>query len=112
METRTKIIASIVLVGIGAAIMIWLSDLVGALAGSFFLIGALFLWTLPSPAAERGDGRQDPMQRRVSQTLLGAGLGMIGGLLAAILIPPPWFWLVMGAVGLLAAVWWLRRQGV
>jgi uncharacterized membrane protein YfcA len=109
METRTKIIGSIVLVGVGAAIMLFLSDLVGALLGSLFLVGALFLWTMPPPASERGSGRTDPMQRRVSQTLLGVGLGMIGGLLAAILIPPPWFWLVMGAFVVTIGVWWWRR---
>lgn len=110
METRTKIIGSILLVGVGAGIMLGLSDLVGALIGSLFLIGALFLWTLPPPAAEQGSGRQDPMQRRVSQTLLGVGLGMIGGLLAAVLIPPPWFWLVIGAITLTVFIWWLRRM--
>ncbi|MEZ4518697.1 MAG: hypothetical protein R3C44_18405 [Chloroflexota bacterium] len=109
METRTKIIGSVILIGAGIGVMYVISGLPGALIGSLFLIGALFLWTLPPPAAERGSGRQDPMQRRVSGTLLGIGLGMIGGLAAAIFIPPPWLWLVLGAILLTAMVWWFRQ---
>lgn len=109
MDTRIKIIASIVLVGVGIGVMYAIGDLPGALIGSLFLIGALFLWTLPPGGLQRGSGRQDPMQRRVSNTLLGIGLGMIGGLLAAVLIPPPWFWLVMGAILITVLIWWFRQ---
>lgn len=89
--------------------MFWLRGLQGAFIGSMFFVAALFLWTVPS-WRRQPNYKMDPMQRKVSETLLGVGLGMIGGLAAAVLLPPPWSWLVFAAVAVGLLVWQLRRS--
>lgn len=104
-----RVIASVVLVAVGIGVMYAIDGLLGLFLGSLVFVAALALWTLPSNIFHRNQNRLDPRQERMSNVLLGAGIGMIAGVVAAILLPPPWFW--VAAVGILAvfAIWWFRQ---
>jgi len=105
----SRIIASILLVLAGIATIFLVRGLAGAFIGSMIFVAALFLWTIPWSGLRRSKQDLDPTQRRISNTLLGVGLGMIGGLAAAFLIPPPYFWVVAGAVVVAVIIWWVRN---
>lgn len=107
---NTRVIASIALVALGIGVMYWIEGLSGVLVGSFFFIAALSLWTLPSGAFHREQGRLDPSQQRVSNVLLGAGLGLLGGVVAAVLLPPQWFLVMSAVVAVVVGVWWFRQS--
>lgn len=107
-----RIVLTLIIVGVGIAIMYWLQPIYGGLAaaliGSLFFLFALALWTLPAASFQRGL-HMDPTQRRVVGAFLGIGLGMVGGLLVAALIPRPFNWVVLGVVAVAATVWYYRR---
>lgn len=107
-----RIIITLIIIAVGIAVMYWLADAYGGLlavtVGLMFFVMSLSIWTLPAATFERGN-RLDPMQKRVIGTFLGIGLGMIGGLAVAALIPRPFNWVVLGAVALGVTIWWYRR---
>lgn len=107
-----RVILTLAFIAAGIAIMYWLQPLFGGLTavlvGSLFFIFSLSIWTLPPATFQRGLA-QDPAQRRIVGTFLGIGMGMIGGLAVAALIPPPLNWIIIGAV-LIAAIVWYRRK--
>lgn len=107
-----RLILSLVLVGVGIAIMYLLQPVFGglsaALIGSLFFLFVLALWTLPAASFQRGE-RMDPVQRRLVGTFLGIGLGMFGGLAVAALVPRPYNWIVLGGVAVAATVWYFRQ---
>lgn len=104
-----RVLASIILVLAGIAVMYAVDSLLGLFLGSLVFVAALALWTLPANIFHKNQNRPDPRQQRISNVMLGTGIGMIAGLGAAILLPPPWFWVV--SLGMLVAfgVWWFRQ---
>lgn len=92
--------------------MYWLQPVFGgltaALIGSLFFFFALALWTLPAASFQRGVA-MEKSQRRLVYAFLGIGLGMVGGLAVAALIPRPFNWIVLGAVAVGATVWYYRK---
>jgi hypothetical protein len=104
-----RVLASLALVGLGIGVMYWIGDIPGLLIGSLFFIAALSLWTLPSSVFHRNQGRLDRSQQRISNVLLGVGVGMLGGLASAIFLPPPWFWVASLAIVIAVGVWWFRQ---
>jgi hypothetical protein len=104
-----RVLASVALVGLGIGVMYWIDGLTGLLVGSLFFVAALSLWTLPSSVFHRNQGRLDPSQQRISNVLLGAGLGLLGGVVAAVLLPPQWFWVASLIIVIAVGVWWFRQ---
>jgi hypothetical protein len=107
-----RLLLTILFLGVGVAIMYWLQPMFGGLTavmvGSLFFLFSLALWTLPAGAFQRGN-RLDPAQRRLVGAFLGIGLGMIGGLALAALVPRPFNWLVLGVAAVVVTVWYVRR---
>lgn len=107
-----RIVLTLLIVGVGIAIMYWLQPVFGgltaALIGSLFFFFALALWTLPAASFQRGVA-MEKSQRRLVYAFLGIGLGMVGGLAVAVLIPRPFNWVVLGAVAVGATVWYYRK---
>lgn len=107
-----RILITLVFIGVGIAVMYWLAESYGGLLavtiGLLFFLMSLSIWTLPAATFERGH-RLDPTQRRIIGTFLGVGLGMVGGLAVAALVPRPLNWVVLGAVALGVTIWWYRR---
>lgn len=107
-----RIVLTLLIVGVGIAIMYWLQPVFGgltaALIGSLFFFFALALWTLPAASFQRGVA-MEKSQRRLVYAFLGIGLGMVGGLAVAALIPRPFNWIVLGAVAVGATVWYYRK---
>ena len=103
---------TLLFLGVGIAIMYWLQPAFGGLTavlvGSLFFIFSLALWTLPATAFQRGV-KLDPMQRRLVGAFFGIGLGMVGGLAVAALVPRPFNWIVLGAAAVAVTVWYYRR---
>lgn len=109
---RIRNILTLLIIGVGIAIMYWLQPTYGGLAaaliGSLFFLFALALWTLPAASFQRGVA-MEKSQRRLVYAFLGIGLGMVGGLAVAALIPRPYNWIVLGAVAVGATVWYYRK---
>ena len=107
-----RIVLTLLSIGVGVVIMYWLQPIFGgltaALVGSLFFIFSLAIWTLPPTTFQRGN-RMDPKQRRVVGAFLGVGLGMVGGLVVAALIPSPFNWIVLGGVAVAMTIWYYRR---
>lgn len=107
-----RVILTLLIIGVGIAIMYWLQPTYGgltaALIGSLFFLFALALWTLPAASFQRGTS-VDPTQRRLVGAFLGIGLGMVGGLTVAVLVPWPFNWVVLGVVAVAATAWYYRR---
>ena len=107
-----RVILTLLIIGAGIAIMYWLQPIYGGLPatliGSLFFLFALALWTLPAASFQRG-GQMDPTQRRLVYGCLGVGLGMLGGLAVAALVPRPFNWVVLGAAAVGATVWYYRK---
>ncbi len=107
-----RLVLTLIIIGVGIAIMYWLQPTYGGLAavmvGSLFFLFALGLWTLPAASFQR-DVALEKSQRRLVYAFLGIGLGMVGGLAVAALIPRPFNWIVLGAVAVAATVWYYRK---
>lgn len=107
-----RVILTVLIIGGGIAIMYWLQPIYGglpaALIGSLFFLFALALWTLPAASFQRG-GQMDLTQRRLVYGCLGVGVGMMGGLAVAALVPRPFNWVVLGAAAVAATVWYYRK---
>ncbi len=107
-----RIILTLIFIGVGIAIMYWLQPVFGGLTavliGSMFFIFSLSIWTLPPATFQRGVA-MDPTQRRLVGALLGIGLGMVGGLAVAALVPRPFNWVVLGVVFVAVTVWYYRK---
>lgn len=107
-----RIILTLLFIGAGIAIMYWLQPTFGGLTavlvGSLFFIFSLSIWTLPATTFQRGVAL-DSAQRRLAGTFLGIGLGMVGGLAVAALVPPPFNWLAMGIALVVGTVWYLKK---
>jgi hypothetical protein len=107
-----RVILTLLIIGVGIAIMYWLQPVYGgltaALIGSLFFLFAMALWTLPAASFQRGTS-VDPTQRRLVGAFLGIGLGMVGGLAVAALVPRPFNWVVLGVVAVAATAWYYRR---
>jgi len=103
---------TLLFIGAGVAIMYWLQPTYGGLTavlvGSLFFIFSLSLWTLPAGVFQRGV-KLEPMQRRLVGAFFGIGLGMVGGLAVAALVPRPFNWVVLGAAAVAVTVWYYRR---
>ena len=107
-----RVILTLLIIGVGIAIMYWLQPVYGgltaALIGSLFFLFAMALWTLPAASFQRGTS-VDPTQRRLVGAFLGIGLGMVGGVAVAALVPRPFNWVVLGVVAVAATAWYYRR---
>ena len=107
-----RLILTLIIIVAGIAVMYWMQPAFGGLAavtvGVLFFLFALALWTLPAASFQRGES-SDPTQRRLVGTLLGVGLGMVGGLAVAALVPRPFNWIIIGAVFVAMTVWYYRR---
>jgi hypothetical protein len=109
---KIRIILTLVIIGVGVAVMYWLEPILGGpaaiSAASLFVLFALSIWTLPASTFQR-DTYMDPMQRRLVYGFLGVGLGMFGGLAFATLIPRPYNWIVLGVVAVAVTIWYYRK---
>jgi hypothetical protein len=109
---KLRIILTLVIIGVGVAVMYWLQPIYGGLAavtvGVLFFLFSLSIWTLPASTFQRG-AHMDPMQRRLVFGFLGIGLGMVGGLAVAALIPRPYNWIVLGVVAVAVTIWYYRK---
>lgn len=107
-----RIILTLLIIGVGIAIMYWLQPIFGgltaALVGSLFFLFSLALWALPASAFQRGNCL-DPTQQRVVGAFLGVGLGMFGGLAVAALVPRPFNWADLKVVAVAATIWFYRK---
>jgi hypothetical protein len=107
-----RTIITLIMIGISIAVMYWLEEpfggLIAIMVGSLIFILGLSVWTLPAATFERGHSI-DPFQRRIIGAFLDIGLGMLGGLMVAVLVPRPFNWFVLGAVTLGLAIWWYRK---
>lgn len=103
---------TLLFIGVGIAIMYWLQPTYGGLTavlvGSLFFLFSLSLWTLPASVFQRGV-QLEPMQRRLVYGFFGIGLGMVGGLAVAALVPRPFNWVVLGVAAVAVTVWYYRR---
>jgi hypothetical protein len=107
-----RIVLTLLIIGVGVVVMYWLQPIFGgltaAMIGSLVFIFALAIWTLPASTFQRGN-RMDPTQRRVVGAFLGIGLGMLGGLAVAVLVPRPFNWVVLGIVAVAVTIWYYRK---
>lgn len=110
---KIRLLITLIMLGIAIAVMNWLAEpfggLMAAVVGSLIFVLSLSIWTLPAGSFERGQSI-DPFQRRMIGSFLGIGLGMLGGLAVAALVPRPFNWFVLGGVVLGLAIWWFRRS--
>lgn len=104
-------LVSAAMIVLAIVIVVTVEGVLGALIGSLFIIGMLFLWTVPGGVFGRQSaGEQDPLARKVTQALLGIGLGLIAASIAAFVLPPQMFSWLLIAVGLAIVAWiFLRR---
>jgi len=83
---------------------------IGGMVGSFFLVVMLFLWVVPGNVFARDSQESDPTVKRVSQAILGIGLGLFAAIAGALLLPPQIFsWVIIGA-GIILIAWILLRM--
>lgn len=104
-----RLIWSIILIVLAIGAMLIERGIIGGIVGSFFLVVMLFLWVVPSRISTDNSGEKDPTVKRVSQTILGVGLGLFAAIAGALLLPPQIFsWVIIG-VGILLLVWMVIR---
>jgi hypothetical protein len=90
---------SIILIALAVGAMLIERGLIGGLAGSFFLIVMLFLWTFPADTSSKTHPSRRFSLKQVAQVLLGLGLGLIVIVIVALVLPPqafPWVMLLAG----------------
>ncbi|UCC51616.1 MAG: hypothetical protein JSV68_21325 [Anaerolineaceae bacterium] len=101
---------SIILILLAGGVMLMERGVVGGLIGSILLVVMLFLWVVPSGAFSRDPQQQDPTVKRISQVVLGVGLGLFTAVGAALLLPPQLFsWVIIG-VGIALIAWIFLRN--
>ncbi len=100
----------LVLLGIAIISALVIPGLPGALVATLFMIMALSLYTIPDPTRlGEGSGRTDPQAKRIADTMMGIGLGLMGSVLL-IFLPRQFSWVVIGIVAVAALVYWLRLK--
>ncbi len=100
-----RVIWSIIFIMLAAAVMLLNRSMIGGLVGTFFLLATLLLWTIPSNALSSGKQRKGPGMKRISQAILGIGLGLFASITAVLVLPPQFFpWVIM-AVGIGLIIW-------
>ena len=109
-----RVIWSIILVVLAAVVMLLVRNMIGGLVGTFFLLAILLVWTIPSNPNNSSHGqKKGPGMKRVSQAVLGIGLGLFASITAVLVLPPQLFpWVIM-AVGIGLIIWILisSRRG-
>lgn len=110
---RIRILVTVVAFALGIGAMFFVTNryggMLGITVGMLIIVMGLTVWTLPAASFERGNP-MDRGQRRAIGLFLGTGLGMIGGLVVASLVPPPLNWLALGAVLFGVMIWWFFRK--
>jgi hypothetical protein len=108
MQHRGKI--ALVLLGFAIVSSLAVPGLPGALVASMFMIMALALYTIPNPThRQEGSGRTDPQAKRIADTMMGIGLGLIGSIVF-IFLPRDLSWLLIGVVAVTAVIYWIRLK--
>jgi hypothetical protein len=111
-KNRLVVLLASFVLGIAAAL--WIRGLVGLLLGSSFFIMGLLWAARPLDLEGGGEERKTGRLYQIANVMLGIGLGSLAGLLAAMLLPPQFFWIFMGA-GVVAMYAWTylqrRRRG-
>jgi len=104
-----RMIWSIILVLSAIGAMLIERGVSGGIVGSFFLVVMLFLWVVPGNVYTRDSQQPDPTAKRVSQAILGIGLGLFAAIAGALVLPPQIFSWVIIAVDIILIVWIFLR---
>ena len=108
MQHKGKI--ALVLLGIAIVTALVIPGLPGAMVATLFIIMALALYTIPDPQKRQtGSGRTDPQAKRIADTMMGIGLGLIASILF-IFIPREWSWVLIGLVSIAIVVYVIRMR--
>ena len=100
-----RMIFSIILIVLAIGAMLIERGIIGGIVGSIFLVVMLFLWVMPSKVSTGSSQEADPTVKRVSQTILGIGLGLFAAIAGVLFLPPQIFSWVIIAVGLILILW-------
>lgn len=102
---------TIILLGIAAAIVYVERSIFGWILAAFVLALILILWLVPRRASIRAAHDPDSVMVQLSQSLVGLILGIVGSLLAALLLPREYFSWLLILIGLILFAWlfWSRR---
>ncbi len=99
----------LVLLGIAIVTALAIPGLPGAMLATLFIM-ALALYTIPDPTRRReGSGRTDPQAKRIADTMMGIGLGLLGSVLL-VFLPRQLSWVLIGIVAVAAVVYWIRLK--
>ena len=100
----------LVLLGIAIVTALAIPGLPGAMLATLFIIMALALYTIPDPTRRmEGSGRTDPQAKRIADTMMGIGLGLLGSVLL-VFLPRQLSWVLIGIVAVAAVVYWIRLK--
>jgi hypothetical protein len=108
-----RVIWSIIFIMLAAAVMLLNRSVIGGLVGTFFLLAILLVWTIPSNALTSGRQIKGPGMKRISQAILGIGLGLFASITAVLVLPPQLFpWVIMAVgIGLIIWIFMSSRRG-
>ena len=101
-----RAIWSIILILLAVTVMLLNRGVIGGLVGTFFLLAMLLMWSIPSNPSTSSHGQnKGPGMKRISQAVLGIGLGLCASITAVLVLPPQLFpWVIM-AVGIGLIIW-------
>ncbi len=110
---KTRVILTAVLLGLAILIVSNWKGPLGIALGTFAVFCMLFVWVIPFGAYKNVRGAwHDPAMQRGLRIMLGFGLGLIGIVIALLLLPPQWIGWALFAIGaaiIAYYVWqWLR----
>lgn len=101
---------ALVLLAVAVVSALVVPGLPGAMVATLFIIMALALYAIPDPTRrQEGSGRVDPQAKRIADTMMGIGLGLIGSVLL-VFLPRELSWLLIGVVAVTAVIYWLRLK--
>ena len=108
-----RVIWSIILIVLAVSVMLLNRSMFGGLVGTFFLLAMLLMWSIPSNPANSSRQNKGPGMKRISQAVLGIGLGLFASITAVLVLPPQFFpWVIMAVgIGLIIWIFMSSRRG-
>ena len=114
METRTKLLLSLLLIGVGTGAFFLFPDVNPFFLFPIFVILFLATWAVPAPVnlsdSDGGSTGDDPLLTDLRKVIIGVGLSVMAAAVVA-LLPFELFWLVIVAVLAAVVAWWLVKRG-
>jgi hypothetical protein len=108
-----RVIWSIILIVLAVTVMLVNRSVIGGLVGTFFLLAMLLMWSIPSNPSNNSRQNKGPGMKRISQAVLGIGLGLFASITAVLVLPPQLFpWVIMAVgIGLIIWIFMSARRG-